>query len=183
MGIWCGPEIIKWPKTADLPTTVLVALIPNKIKSHHKNISTSIITTSQNHILHSEHMPTDFPEASGPRKRKLSSKVTTNGDPEVERKRKRLEAIKQSTKPALTTQAPAKTKPATKPAPRPQRPSVETEESDEESDHHTSVPPHNPQRVLEATNGSDNDDEAPVPDGNKEDLEVPEESDEAELSM
>ena len=69
-------------------------------------------------------MPTDSPEASGPRKRKLSTKVTTNGDPEVERKRKKLEAKKHSTKPAPTqkhssTQAPAKTKTMTKAATKP----------------------------------------------------------------
>jgi hypothetical protein len=50
----------------------------------------------------SQPMPTDSPEASGPRKRKLSTRVTTNGDPEVERKKKKLEAKKQSTKQAPT---------------------------------------------------------------------------------
>jgi len=111
-------------------------------------------------------MPTDSPEASGPRKRKLSTKVTTNGDPEVERKRKRLEAKEQSTKLAPTqklpsTQVPAK--PATKPAPRPQHPSVEIEEVEDESADHTSVAPRNPQHVLEATDGSDDDVDTPAP--------------------
>ena len=193
-------------------------------------------------------MPTSSPEASGPRKRKLSTKVTTNGDPEVERKRKRLEAKEQITKPVPTqkhpsTQVPAKTKTttkvATKPAPRPRRPSVEIEEVedesadrtsvpprnsqhileaangsdndaitpapprkstkkpvvtkqrpsveleevfDDESDRHTSVPPRNPRHILEAADGSDNDEEDPVPDTNEE-REAPEESDEAELGM
>ena len=117
-------------------------------------------------------MPTDSPEASGPRKRKLSTKVTTNGDPEVERKRKKLEAKKHSTKPAPTkkhssTQAPAKTKTTTKaaakPAPRPRRPSVEIEEVEDESDYHTSVPPRNPQHILEAADGSDDDVDTPAP--------------------
>ena len=117
-------------------------------------------------------MPTNSPEASGPRKRKLSTKVTTNGDPEVERKRKRLEAKEQSTKPAPTqklpsTQVPAKlkatTKAATKPAPRPRHPSVEIEEVEDESADHTSVPPHNPQHVLEAADGSDDDGDTPAP--------------------
>src|SRR5271168_3220560 len=84
-------------------------------------------------------MPTDSPEASGPRKRKLSTKVTTNGDPEVEQKKKKLEAKKKSTKSAPTkkhslTRAPGNTttKPPTKPAPapRPRCPSVEVEEID-----------------------------------------------------
>ena len=114
-------------------------------------------------------MPTDSPEASGPCKRKLSTKVTTNGDPEVERKRKKLEAKKQSMKPAPTqkhssTQAPAKTKTTTKavtkPAPRPQHPSVEIED---ESDYRTSVPPHNQQHILEAADGSDDDVDTPAP--------------------
>ena len=117
-------------------------------------------------------MPTNSPEASGPRKRKLSTKVTTNGDPEVERKRKRLEAKEQSTKPAPTqklpsTQVPAKpkatTKAATKPAPRPRYPSVEIEEVEDESADHTSVPPRNPQHVLEAADGSDDDGDTPAP--------------------
>ena len=69
-------------------------------------------------------MPTDYPEASGPRKRKPLTKVTTNGDPEVERKKKKLEAKKQSSKQAPTqkhssTQAPAKTKTTTKAAAKP----------------------------------------------------------------
>jgi len=117
-------------------------------------------------------MPTDSPEASGPRKRKLSTKVTTNGDPEVERKKKKLEAKKQSTKPAPTqkhssTQAPAKTKTTTKavakPAPRPRHPSVEIEEVEDESDYRTSVPPRNPQHILEAADGSDDDVDTPAP--------------------
>ena len=93
-------------------------------------------------------MPTDFPEASGPRKCKLSTKVTTNGDPEVERKKKQLEAKKQSMKSAPTkkrssTQAPVNptTKPAPKPAPAPQprHPSVEVEEIEDEADRHSPI--------------------------------------------
>jgi hypothetical protein len=99
-------------------------------------------------------MPTDSPEASGPRKRKLSTKVITNGDPEVERKRKKLETKKQSTKQASTQKL---KKAAMKPAPRPQRPSIEVEEVEDESDYHTSVPPHNPKNILEAADGSDDD--------------------------
>ena len=116
--------------------------------------------------------------------------MTTNGDPEVEQKRKKLEAKKQSTKPAPTqkhpsTQAPAKmkttTKAAMKPAQWPWCPSVGIEEVfDDESDHHTSVPPRKPWHILEATNGSNDDKEDPVPDGNKEG-DTPEESDKAKL--
>ena len=63
------------------------------------------------------------------------------------------------------------------------RPSVEIEEVfDDKWDHHTSVPPHNPQHTLEAAHGSDDDKEDPIPDGNKEG-EGPEESDEAEFGL
>ena len=133
----------------------------------------------------------DSPEASGPCKHKLSTKATTNGDPEMERKKKKLEAKKQSTKPALTkkhssTRAPVNTttKPTAKPAPVPwsQRPFIEVEEIEDESNRHTSVPPHNPQHILEAINGSDNDKEDLAPDGNEEG-EAPEESNEAKLGM
>jgi len=50
-----------------------------------------------------------------------------------------------------------------KPAPRPQHPSVEIEEVEDESADRTSVTPHNPQHVLEATNGSDDDVDTPAP--------------------
>lgn len=64
-----------------------------------------------------------------------------------------------------------------------QHPSIEVKKVfDEELDHYTSDPPCNPQHILEATNGSGNNEEDPAPDGNKED-EVPEESDEAKLGM
>jgi hypothetical protein len=101
-------------------------------------------------------MPTESPEAFGPRKRKLSTKVTTNGDPEVERKRKKLEAKKKSMKPAPTQKHSLK-KTAAQHAPRQRHPSVEIEEIEDESDLHTSVPPRNPRHILEAANSSDND--------------------------
>ena len=64
-----------------------------------------------------------------------------------------------------------------------QHPSIEVKEVfDEKSDHHTSVPPRNPWHILEATNGSDDDEEDLAPNGNKED-EASEESDEAKLGM
>jgi hypothetical protein len=72
-------------------------------------------------------MPTDSPEVSGSHKCKLLTKATTNGDPEAEQKKRKLEAKKQSMRPAPTkkhssTQAPVNTttKPAAKPAPAPQ---------------------------------------------------------------
>ena len=117
-------------------------------------------------------MLTDSPEASGPHKCKLSTKVTTNGDPEVEWKRKKLEAKKQSMKPAPTqkqslTQAPAKmkttTKAVTKPAPWQWHPSIEIEEIEDKSDYCTSVPPHNPQHILEAADRSDDDVDTTMP--------------------
>jgi hypothetical protein len=75
------------------------------------------------------------------------------------------------------------TKPAAKPAPAPQPwcPSIKVEEIEDEVDHHTSVPPHNPQHILEATNGSDNDNEEDPAPGGSEKGDTPEESDEAEL--
>ena len=63
-----------------------------------------------------------------------------------------------------------------------QRPSVEFEEVYDEADQHTSVPPRDPWHILEAADGSNDDDEDPVPDINEE-HEAPEESDEAELGM
>ena len=47
-------------------------------------------------------MTTDSPAASDPHKHKLLTKVITNGDPEVEQKRKRLEAKEQGMKLAPT---------------------------------------------------------------------------------
>jgi hypothetical protein len=110
-------------------------------------------------------MPIDSPEASGPRKRKLSTKVITNGDPVVERKKKKLETKKQNKKPAPTkklARAPANTttKPAAKLAPAP-RPSIEDED---EADCRTSIPPRNPKNILEASDGSD--------DGSDDDLDI-----------
>ena len=130
-----------------------------------------LIHICQNHIPYPKPMPTDSPEASGPRKCKLSTKATTNGDPEVEQKKKKLEAKKQSTKLAPTkkhslTPVNTTTKPTAKPAPapRPRRPSIEVEEIEDELDRHASVPPRNPRHILEATNRSDDDvDTTPPP--------------------
>jgi hypothetical protein len=159
-------------------------------------------------------MPTvpDSPEVSGPRQRKPSMKATTNGDPNVERNRKRSEQVQKKgaapapTKKKNSVQASAKTTTATAKAapavpaasakPAPQRCSVEVEEADAETDHHTgtqaSVPPRNPRRILEAADGSDDDTEGdPVPDliavdndndDEGTDTEELEESAEAELS-
>jgi hypothetical protein len=157
-------------------------------------------------------MPTvpDSPDVSGPRKRKLSTKVTTNGDPNVERKRKKSEQVQKKShgtapapkkKPSTTaTAVPKVAKQAVQVAPAkpaPRRRSVEVEEVYDEVDHHTSVPPRNPRHILEAADGSDDDmEEDPAPelitiDDDDEDenmdtekvLETPEESAEAELSM
>jgi hypothetical protein len=112
----------------------------------------------------------DSPEASGPCKHKLLTKVTTNGDPKVEQKK--LEAKKQSTKAAPTqkhssTGPPAKTKTitkaATKPTPQQRHPSVKIEEIEYEADYRASVPPCNPQHILEAANGSDDDVDTTAP--------------------
>ena len=217
--------------------TVPVALIHKK-KLHHR--CTHIYL---NHIPHPEPMPTDSPEASGPCKWKLSTKVTTNGNPEVKQKRKKIEAKKQSLKPAPFNSGPCKNKdynkgshktsptttmsfhwdwggwgwvglphlcPTLQSTTHPKGrqwewqwyqhpsttseihqetcysetvPSVEIKEVfNDELDCHTSVPPCNPQHILEAADGSDDDEEDPVPNGNEEG-EAPEESNEAELGM
>jgi hypothetical protein len=102
----------------------------------------------------------DSPEASGPCKHKLLTKVTTNGNPEVEQKRKKLETkYESSTYPKTKTM----TKAATKPTPQQQRPSVEIVEIEDEADYRASVPPCNPQHILEATDGSDDDVDTTAP--------------------
>ena len=151
-------------------------------------------------------MPTDSPEVPGPHKHKLSTKAAINGDPEVQWKKKKLEAKKQSTKLAPTqkphnpqhipveatdesddevnTPAPPRksTTSTKKPIIMKRRPSIEVEETEDESDnYHTSVPPSNPRHILEAADGSDNAiEEDPAP-GGSEEGEAPEESDESEL--
>jgi hypothetical protein len=176
----------------------------------------------------------DSPEAFGPRKRKLSEKATTNGDPNVERKQKRLAQVEKidaaltikTTQASAKTMAPAKpptakiTAPAKKKAstkmtttsanlvpmvakqagptglskPRPRRSSVEVEEVDDGSDCLSYVSPRNPRRILEAADGSDDNIEGPlepividIDDEGPEETdvveEIPEEDDEAELSL
>jgi hypothetical protein len=132
-------------------------------------------------------MPTnpDNPKSSdihGPRKRTLSTKAATNGDPlaNAERKRQKLDEVQKKTATtALTkkqpTMAPAKKKttvtkaaPAVKKqiapsVPQVRHPSVEVEEVYDEENHHTSVPPRNQRHILEAADGSDdNMDEDPA---------------------
>jgi hypothetical protein len=48
-------------------------------------------------------------------------------------------------------------------------------------DYHTSVPPHNPQHILEAADGSDDNDEEDSAFGGSEKGKAPEKSEEAEL--
>jgi hypothetical protein len=157
-------------------------------------------------------MPTT-PESSGahgPRKRTLSTKAATNGDPIAEKKRKKSEEVQRKgattalTQKKLTTTTKKNKIAATKKAASsssakqaPRRPSIEIEEVYDEADHHTSVPPRNPRHILEAADGSDDDmddimDDEPAPelitiDDDDEDIEVvheaPEESAEAELRM
>ena len=158
-------------------------------------------------------------EVSGPRKRKLSTKASTNGDPQVARKRQKSgKAVKESVTAALTkkrapttvpskiTTGTPKTTPAVsnqasaKAAPEKsarKRATVDIEEIVDDSDDHASNPPRNPKHILEAADGSDDDDDDPDPapdlipvddDDDEEEeeetnLEVPEESAEAELGM
>ena len=153
-------------------------------------------------------MPTN-PDSSGvpePRKRTLSTKAATNGDPHAGKKRQKIldnsqknksiptkkQATATSNKASSSNSAPAKattiaakpTATATKrqvaPAkPAPRRPSVECEEVYDESDHPKSDPPRNPRHLLEAADGSDDE----VDDNHEPmNVEAPEESAEAELS-
>src|ERR1700684_1926005 len=119
-------------------------------------------------------MPTnsDSFEASEPRKRTLSTKAATNGDPQAERKRQKLDnsqkklmapTKKQTTmtsnKGSSSKETPDKVTPITakatatatkrqvapaKPAPR--HPSVDIEDIYDNSDHPKSNPPRNPRR-------------------------------------
>jgi hypothetical protein len=119
------------------------------------------------------------PESSGARKRTLSTKAATNGDPNAERKRQRLEEEqKKGTKKPLTKKKPtttaSKKKATTKKAAKtaPQRPSVDIEE--------VSKPTSNI--------GASDDDSADDPDEDSDEdtvevLEAPEESAEAQLRM
>jgi hypothetical protein len=79
----------------------------------------------------------------------------------------------------VDTTAPPQTK---KPVITKQHSFVEIEDIEDESDHHTSVPPCNPQHILEAANGSDdNINKDPASASKNERGETPEESKEAEL--
>jgi hypothetical protein len=81
-----------------------------------------------------------------------------------------------------TTAPPRKSTTSTKkPVNTKQHPSIEIEEIDDESDYRTSVPPRNPQHILEAADGSDDNDEEDSAPGGSEKGEAPEESEEAEL--
>ena len=160
-------------------------------------------------------MPTN-PDSSGvpgPRKRTLSTKAATNGDPLAENKRQKIldnsqkktliptekrttTASSSKSAPAKATTIPAKptaiaTKRQVAPKPAPQRPSVECEDVYDEADHPKSNPPRNPRHIMEAVDGGDNEvakDPAPeviAVDDNDEptNVEAPEESADAELSM
>lgn len=114
-------------------------------------------------------MPTvpDSSEVSGPYKRKLSAKVTMNGDPNVEQKWKKSEQTqRKGTTTAPTKKMPPMLAPANVAPTKsiPQCHSVEVEEVSNEEDQHTFVPPHNPRHILEHSNGSDdNVEEDPAP--------------------
>lgn len=141
-------------------------------------------------------MPTNPIQDRSPRKRTLSTKAATNGDPNAERKRKKLEgAQKKTAKTTLTQKKPTTVVPkikttagraATVTKKAPQHSSIDVEDADK-ADRHTGT---------RATDGSDETDdemycepasvaETIVIDDSEteENLEVPEESDEAELSM
>jgi hypothetical protein len=113
------------------------------------------------------------PDISGPRKRKPSTKASTNGDPHEARKRQKSGTIlKPSVTTALTKKKNAATVSSKAAAAAPNQASAKgpgkstqrhaTVESDdsEDLDDRTSNqtnPPQNPNRVLEAADGSDDD--------------------------
>lgn len=140
------------------------------------------------------------PEVVGPHKRKLSTKATTNADPQVDfRKRKKLgAAVKKSvTAPTKKRTSATITKTASKAAPVPKRASAKAvpakrvqkqtrtvgiEEVSDDSDSHISIPPRNPKHILEATDGSDdNDDNSDEEEDDNTNLEAPKESPEVEM--
>jgi hypothetical protein len=131
-------------------------------------------------------------EISGSRKRKLSTKAATNGDPLEASKRQKsgttvkksvtaaLSAVKKGVTAALTKKktVPSKTAtgtskaapvapdraPAKVPEKRAQkRAPVEIEDISDDLDDIPSNPPQNPNHILEAANGSDDDDPDPAP--------------------
>lgn len=132
----------------------------------------------------------DSPEAFGPRKRKLSEKATTNGDPNVERKQKRLEQVqnmraapaptKKTIQAPVKSMAPAKTMasaktkaPAKTMAPAEVEP-VEEISDNSETEEDIELPVSAPEPIM-----VDDDDGDVMPVDNAE--ENPEEDDEAEL--
>lgn len=133
-------------------------------------------------------------EVSGPRKRKLSVKSATNSDPlEAAWKRKKsLSAVNNGATATLTQKkkaVPSKTATGTS-----KRATVEdADDSDDDSDGITLDPPHNPNHILEAADGSDNnsepkiisvvddDDKMDSEDGDETDLEAAGECAETEL--
>jgi hypothetical protein len=149
---------------------------------YHSSIGKKKERLNPYHKNSAVYMPTspDNPESSGvhgPRKRILSTKASTNGDPIVERKRKKLEEVQKKgatttltkkkptaapmkKKPTGTTtkEAPAVAKKTASPAkPVPQPSPVETEEVYDEASHHTSAPPRNPRHILDSVEASDDD--------------------------
>jgi hypothetical protein len=145
-------------------------------------------------------MPTTNPESSqAPRKRTLSTKAATNGDPNAERKRKKLEHEQKKTAKAAvtrkqkpTTVAPKKKtaagRAATATKKATQHSSVDVEDVDNNASHQTNTQATN----LNGEESDDSDvdmycgpaaDPINVDDEETENLEAPEESAEAELSM
>ena len=132
----------------------------------------------------------DSPEAFGPHKHKLSEKATTNGDPNVERKQKRLEQVqnmraapaptKKTIQAPVKSMAPAKTMASAKTkAPAKMMAPAEVEPVEEISDNleteeDIKLPVSAPEPIM-----VDDDDGDVMPVDNAE--ENPEEDDEAEL--
>jgi hypothetical protein len=148
-------------------------------------------------------------EISGPRKRKLSTKATTNGDPQEARKRQKsgttvkksitaaLSAVKKGVAAALTKKktvpsekAPGTSKavPAAPDRAPPKGPEkrarkrapVKIEDIADDLDDIPSNPPQNPSHILEAADGSDDKDPDPAPELIPDDEEEDEDEDEDE---
>jgi hypothetical protein len=164
------------------------------------NSDSSGVPEPRKHTLSTKAATNGDPQAERKRQKKLDNsqkkkstltekQTTTTSDKASSSK---SAPAKATTIAAKATATATKRQPA-KPAPR--RPSVECEDVYDESDHPKSNPPRNPRHILEAADGSD--DEAPenpapeviVVDDHDEPIDVlmnveaPEESAEAELSM
>jgi hypothetical protein len=129
--------------------------------------------------------------------RKRHAPLDDNGEPVTVPIAKRRNVSEQTKKQTTVSTIPSKTAPPKKIAPTKRKPSVEIEEVSEEESFYAG-PPQNPRNILEASDGSDDDNNFGPPsagppssapmdisdsDEEVEIVEKPEEDDEAELGL